>query len=199
MKLYDISQEVFTCVVYPGDERPVMKDTRRMARGELYNLTDISMCAHNGTHVDSPFHFIEDGKTIDQIPLEKTVGMCYVAEYEGFLSAEDALEILKKASCVSEEASKRILLKGNATVTSESAEVFAVHGIYLIGVESQSVGEAAGPMPVHKILLKKEVVLLEGVRLGEVSEGAYFLSSAPINLGGSDGAPCRAILIELDA
>jgi arylformamidase len=52
-------------------------------------------------------------------------------------------------------------------------------------------------MQVHKILLGAGTVLLEGVRLGDVSEGACFLSAAPLNLADSDGAPCRAYIIEI--
>ncbi len=192
MKIYDISQEVFSCVVYPGDTAPSAREVFRTAHGDLYNLTDITMCAHNGTHIDAPFHFLGDGNTVDRIPLEKTVGFCYVSEFEGRLSASDAAEILKKASA---ESKRRILLKGDAIVTREAAEIFAGE-IDLIGVESQSVGESGKPMEVHKILLSREAVLLEGIRLGEVSEGEYFLYAAPINLGGIDGAPCRAVLVE---
>jgi len=53
-------------------------------------------------------------------------------------------------------------------------------------------------MQVHLILLSREVVLLEGIRLSGVLTGAYLLSAAPISLAGSDGAPCRAILISLE-
>ncbi len=200
MKIYDISQEVFTCVVYSGDEAPLMRDACRMERGDRINLTNFSMCAHNGTHVDAPFHFIGGGKTVEAIPLEKTVGLCYIAEFNGSLSGEDAARILASASesDPSGEAEKRILLKGEAEVTKAAAEVFVAAGIFLIGVESQSVGEIGKPAEVHKLLLEKETVLLEGIRLGAVREGKYFLSSAPICLGGSDGAPCRSVLISVE-
>ncbi len=197
MKIYDISQELFTCKVYPGDDAPQKQDVRRTSRGDLYNLTNFSMCAHNGTHLDAPFHFLEDGKTVDEIPLEKTVGECYVAEFSGEMTAANATNILEKAKNISNEAAKRILIKGDAVITEESASVFAENEIYLIGVESQSVGDESKPMEVHKILLKKEVVLLEGIRLSSVDEGSYFLNAAPINLGGCDGAPCRAVLVEI--
>ena len=42
------------------------------------------------------------------------------------------------------------------------------------------------------------MVFLEGIRLAEVSEGMYFLNAAPIHLGGADGAPCRAVVIEVE-
>ena len=69
-QLIDISQEVFSCKVYPGDPAPEMIPQMRISDGEVCNLTAFSMCAHNGTHVDAPFHFLPDGKTIDRIPLE---------------------------------------------------------------------------------------------------------------------------------
>ena len=197
MRIYDISQEVFGCVVYPGDMPPQKIEDMRMEQGALYNLTSLQMCAHNGTHVDAPFHFIKDGKTVDELALEKMIGYAFVAEHEGLVTAEDAGHILEKAKKINTKAGKRILLKGNAVVTLESAEILAKEGIYLIGVESQSVGPEDAPMAVHKVLLGAEVVLLEGIRLQNVPEGVYFLNAAPISLAGADGAPCRAVLMEL--
>ena len=75
-RLYDISQEVCGCAVWPGDPAPEKTTLSDMGTGALYNLTSLSMCAHNGTHVDAPRHFLCDGATVDQIPLEKTVGWC---------------------------------------------------------------------------------------------------------------------------
>ena len=66
MKIHDISQEVFSCAVYPGDPKPERQVLCATAEGEAYNLTAFSMCAHNGTHVDAPFHFLGDGKTVEQ-------------------------------------------------------------------------------------------------------------------------------------
>jgi len=197
MKIYDISQEVFSCEVYPGDMAPQKIEDMRMERGDLYNLTSFQMCAHNGTHVDAPFHFYKDGKTVEALALEKMIGLAYVAEHQGLVMATDAKEMLEKARNANPESSKRILIKGDAVVTLEAAEAFAEDGIWLIGGESQSVGPEDAPMAVHKVLLGAEVVLLEGIRLQEVSEGVYFLNAAPISLAGADGAPCRAVLIEI--
>ncbi|MBP3371524.1 MAG: cyclase family protein [Clostridia bacterium] len=195
MKIYDISQEVFGCEVYPGDPAPEKKILSSIGQGDLYNLTSFSMCAHNGTHVDAPFHFIKDGKTVDEIDLEAFVGMAYVAEHEGIVSAEDAVQILAKAKEHDPDAASRILIKGNAEVSLEAAEVFASSNLLLLGNESQTVGPENAPMAVHVALLSAEVVLLEGIRLHDVAEGVYFLNAAPLNLAGADGAPCRAILV----
>ena len=196
MKLYDISQEVFGCAVYPGDPAPKVEAICRMELGDPYNLTAFSMCAHNGTHVDAPYHFIPHGNTVEQIPLEKTVGLCFVAEWKGILDGENARQIVRRAALTVRESARRILLKGDAIVSADAARVFAEGGVDLIGNESQTVGPEDAPMEVHKILLGADVVLLEGIRLKDVPEGVYFLSAAPLCLGGADGAPCRAILME---
>ena len=199
MKIYDIAQEVFGCSVYPGDPSPERQVMLRIADGAVCNLTAFQMCAHNGTHVDAPYHFVDGGKTIEQVSLDKFVGYAYVTEAEGDVTAEDAAKMLEKARSCDGRAAERILVKGKATVTEGAAEVFAKAGIRLYGNESQTVGPEDAPMAVHKIMLGAEIVLLEGIRLSEVPEGVYLLSAAPINLGGSDGAPCRAILMDLNS
>ena len=190
MKIYDISQEVFSCKVYPGDPEPERQALCATAKGDLYNLTAFSMCAHNGTHIDAPFHFLSDGKTVEQMDLNTFVGECYVSYHCGNVTGADAKDILQKAAGI-----PRILIAGAATVTAAAAEVFAGSGICLLGNESQSVGPEDAPMQVHKILLEKEIALLEGVVLTDIPEGQYFLSAAPLCLAGADGAPCRAYLI----
>ena len=190
MKIYDISQEVFSCAVYPGDPKPEKRVLSATASGDLYNLTGFSMCAHNGTHIDAPFHFLSEGKTVEQLTLDVFVGDCFVARHRGEVAAADAKEILVKAA-----GTARILIAGDITLTVPGAEIFAESGICLLGNESQSVGPEEAPMQVHLILLGRGIALLEGVVLKDVPEGHYFLSAAPLNLAGSDGAPCRAYLI----
>ena len=198
MKIYDISQEVFSCQVYPGDPAPEKKVLSSMEKGDLYNLPAFGMCAHNGTHIDAPFHFLKDGKTVDAVCLEAFVGMAYVAEHRGIVSGQDAAAIMEKSKAHNPEAAKRILIKGDAEVSEKAADVFADSQILLLGNESQTVGPEDAPMAVHLILLSAGVILLEGIRLAEVSEGVYFLNAAPLNLAGSDGSPCRAVLVAAD-
>jgi arylformamidase len=123
--------------------------------------------------------------------LETFVGDCFVARHEGDVSAAEAEHILTRA-----EGAERILIAGNVTVTAEGAAVFAESGIRLLGNEGQTVGPENAPMQVHLILLRRGIALLEGIVLKDIPEGRYFLSAAPVNLAGADGAPCRAYLIE---
>lgn len=195
MKLYDITQELFSCKVYEGDPAPKVQPLLRMSEGGLYNLSAFSLCAHNGTHVDAPAHFIKDGKTIEQIPLEVFVGDCSLVRCEGEISAEIAEELLEKARAFG--AAERLLIGGDAVVTAEAAAVFAKSQLKLLGNESQSVGPLDAPMKVHQILLGKDIVLLEGIVLTDIPEGRYFLNAAPLNTGGLEGSPCRAWLMEV--
>ena len=198
MKIYDISQEVFNCKVYPGDPKPEKQVINSMEKGAMYNLSAFSMCAHNGTHIDAPYHFLKDGKTVEEMGLESFVGMGYVVEHNGVVSGDDAFKIMEKAKNKNPEAAKRILIKGDAIVSKEAAKVFAVSNILLLGNESQTVGPEEAPMEVHHILLGADVILLEGIRLSSVAEGVYLLNAAPLNLSGLDGSPCRAILIDME-
>lgn len=198
MKIYDISQEVFSCQVFPGDPMPKKTELKSIKKGELCNLTSFSMCAHNGTHIDAPLHFIEDGKAIDEVDLDAFIGTAFVAEHCGVVTANNASEIIEKAKAQDPEAAKRILIKGNVEVSLEAAEVFASSSILLLGNEPQTVGPQSSPMAVHLVLLGANVVLLEGVNLSKVPEGVYLLNAAPLNLAGTEGAPCRAILIECE-
>lgn len=197
MKIYDISQEVFGCVVFPGDPAPKKETLSSIEEGALYHLTSFSMCAHNGTHVDAPSHFIMGGKTVEQLELSRMVGDAFVAAFDGTILAQDMRDILKKAASRSAEAAKRILIKGKATLSLEAAEVLVEKGIVLFGNESQTVGPEDAPMAVHLKLLGAEVVLLEGVRLEAVPEGVYLLNAAPLCLANTEGAPCRAILMDI--
>ena len=191
MKIYDISQPIPGCTVYPGDPEPRLQLLQSTDRGDLYNLTAFSMCAHNGTHLDAPRHFLPEGETVGQLDLSKTVGPAAVLDWTGPIGAKDAEALLGRLA-----GPRKLLLRGDSLVTEAAAEVFAAAGLDLIGVESQSVGPEDAPMAVHKLLLGAGTLLLEGLRLQSVPPGNYLLCAQPLNLTPADGAPCRAILIE---
>ncbi|HWT27181.1 MAG TPA: cyclase family protein [Mobilitalea sp.] len=190
MKIYDITQELFGGRVYPGDPAPTYDRVLKISEGAVCNLTMLKLGAHNATHMDAPYHFYDNGKTIEQLDLTRCVGPCSVIHLSKY-----SIDELRK---VLETSKKRLIFKGSGVVTLEIAKLLNEFGILLVGIEGQSVGPEGAPMEVHLELLGKEVVLLEGLVLDEVEEGEYFLSAAPLKLGGSDGAPCRALLLEKD-
>ena len=197
MKIYDISQELLSCKVFPGDPEPKKNTLLKIKDGAVCNLTAIEMCAHNGTHIDAPYHFIDNGLHIDELPLDKLVGYAMVVEHRGDITGADAEAFLDKTKKYNRNVNK-ILIKGNVTVTYDAAKVFANANIDLIGNESQTVGPEDAPREVHLTLLGAGVILLEGIRLLHVPEGVYLLNAAPINISGGDGSPCRAILMDLE-
>ena len=195
-RIYDITQDLNDCRLFPGDPKPEITRIESIADGDMCNLTHISMRAHCGTHVDAPLHFIDGGRTIGEMGLEPFVGRCYVAQAEGDLTREEAAMILKRAQ--ENDASERILIAGPVTLTPEAGEVFVQGRIMLYGNESQTVGPETGPAAMHHLMLGAGIVLLEGIDLEGVPEGAYFLNAAPIGLMQQEGAPCRAWLMKED-
>ena len=181
MRIIDITQELFSCRVYPGDLAPSFERVHEMPR-DLYQATNLSLCAHNGTHMDAPLHFIEHGQAVDEVPLDVFYGPCRVLSCFG-----EAL-----VACQHEE---RLLLKGPVAITAERVEQLAGTGLRLLGVESQSVAPPGETARVHQILLGAGMILLEGLVLSDVQPGSYTLAAFPLKLAGCEGSPVRAVLI----
>ncbi|MCL2637622.1 MAG: cyclase family protein [Oscillospiraceae bacterium] len=182
MKIIDITQEVFSCRVFPGDSQPKFERALSIERDKL-NLTNISMCVHNGTHIDAPNHFVAGGKAVHELDLERFYGKCAVVEKGDIISALNNCH-------------ERIIIKGDCEISEETARLIADSNVKLIGVENQSVANIESPMSVHVILLEKEIALLEGLDLSGVNAGEYVLAAFPLKLEGSDGSPVRAVLID---
>ena len=189
MKIYDISQELFSSRLFPGDAAPTVERISQIKKGDICTVTTMHISAHHGTHVDAPCHFIEDGKTIDQLELSKFVGEAKVVTVSGVLTAADVDALLVNLP-------KKLLLRGDVELSTDAATAFVRHGVELIGIESPSIAPVADPQPVHMILLGAGVIALEGLNLQDVPDGDYFLSALPLKLAGSDGSPCRAVLFE---
>ena len=201
-KIYDITKELLSCEVYQGDKEPVLQRVMKIENGEGYNLSNMEMCLHNGTHMDAPYHFIEEGKTIDEIPLEDTIGTCVVAKRSGVLddkALRKLLDGLKKQFGTIE----RLLLKGEDTyLTLSGAKLIKEYGICLVGVERDTVGNPKVEQDieqVHKELLGNGIVILEHLDLSQVEEKQYILFAQPLKIKGADAAPCRAILMEKES
>ena len=94
MKFYDISRELFGSAGYPGDPAPEYERLMQVRTGDACNLTYLKMCVHNGTHMDAPRHFLDEGRAVDELLLEQVMGPCSVVEYDGILDAEQAGKII---------------------------------------------------------------------------------------------------------
>ncbi len=188
MKIYDISRELFSARVYPGDPVPKKEKVLSLEGGASCSLSRIEMGSHSSTHLDAPCHFIPNGRSVDEVELQKCIGKCRVVSKQGCITAEDVREMID-TGCT------KLLIKGEIELGVDAARVIAGSGVALLGVEGFTVGTPETSGDVHRLLLEKEVVIVEALDLREVPDGEYFLFAAPLKLAGLDGSPCRAVLV----
>ena len=145
MKIYDISKGYFTAPVYPGDPVPRLERLQQMQLGDKFNLTAYYGGAHAATHMDAPRHFVDDGATIDQVPLEACFGPCTVLSVSGILTGEDADEILQFTQ-------PRLLLRGEGSAYLSQSGAFALAdgGIALVGTDASSIAPYEDADPLHE-------------------------------------------------
>ncbi|MDP3879044.1 MAG: cyclase family protein [Dehalococcoidales bacterium] len=192
-------------VHWPGDPAVNISRVKDMARGDTANLSAISMGAHSGTHVDAPFHFINGGKGVDELPLETLVGRARVIEIRDAESIRpDELEehsirrgerILFKTRNSSHVWQRKEFVEDFVFISDDAAKRLVERGVRAVGVDYLSVGGyKQGGSDVHRILLSGGVWIIEGLDLSAVAPGGYYLTCLPLRLVGADGAPARAIL-----
>ena len=189
MVIHDISKEIFSTEIYPGDPIPSKKIWFAIESGNVCNLTRVCLGNHSGTHIDAPKHFLSNGKGVSEIDLDRCIGKCQLVCHAGKIEAGFWENVWKKGM-------DKILFRGNVQLDVNAAENIVKYGVKLIGVESSTVGDEVCQQQVHKILLKEEVVILENLRLNEIQEGEYFLAAQPLKMQDLDGSPVRAILVE---
>ncbi|MCC6544996.1 MAG: cyclase family protein [Nitrospirae bacterium] len=208
MKIYDISVTISPDLpVWPGDPPVSIERVAKIEDGANANVSRIAMGVHTGTHVDAPFHFLTDGATAEQLPLDLLTGPAYVLELPGVKVITSS--VLKQASIPS--GTLRLLIKtdnsgywkdsgatfqtGFTGINSDGAEFLVNLGVKLIGMDYLSVAPYKQSRPTHLALLNAGVVIIEGLNLSEITQGYFTLYCLPIKLAGCDGAPARAILI----
>ena len=208
MSFHDISLklsgETVRWVTAPPFE---LEERRRMSKGDPNNSSALNMSVHSGTHIDAPFHFVADGNTIDQLPLDRFIGpaLVYAVEAERYITKEHVAGIrLDGATRVLFKTRNSELLHQQeydpdfVAFSVEAAQSLVGLGVELVGLDYLSVAHADEQVPVHRAFLNHGVVLLEGIDLSNVMPGHYELMCLPISLGDSDGAPCRAVLRDLE-
>lgn len=190
--IIDISRDITTCPVYPGDPGCEVTSVQSLKDGDGCNLSRIDTGLHNGTHADAPLHFIDGGASIDNVPAEYFIGECVVCETAGGAIDETRAKELPVAV--------RLLVKsgGKAYFTRDGAACLAGKGVKLIGTDSNSVGIHGDQVAPHRAFLSADVAVIENLELSEVSPGRYFLSALPVKIGGAEAAPVRAVLIDND-
>ncbi|MHC5012309.1 MAG: cyclase family protein [Planctomycetota bacterium] len=208
MKIHDISRPVMTGIpVWPGDTDYDFRMVAKIAEGSSVNVGRVEMSVHTGSHVDAPLHFADGEDDVSDVPLEKYVGPCVVADVRpsqrGILP-----EDLPRGFEAEVAACRRLLLRsyarrpasfdeGMAHATPELADWLADQGVVLLGVDTDSMDAfESKDLPAHKRLMHHGIAILEGIDLSCVTPGRYELIALPLRLVGADASPVRAVLLE---
>ncbi len=191
MKLIDISREAFTSPNYDDDPQPKYKWFKKISGGSEYNLSIIGMTPHTGTHIDAPLHYIPNGASIAQCPIEKCYGSCTVVTISGILTGEDMDKLLPYCK-------KRLLIHGNGKAALElsAARVLTENGIVLVGTDAVSISFPEQDEAVHRELLSNGTLILENLYLDCVLDGTYILNAFPLKMDGVEASPVRAVLMQ---
>ncbi len=211
MKIYDITVPFSTNLpIYPGDPAVQINQVSSLESGDICTVSHLSFSSHTGTHVDPPSHFVAGAMTLDQLPLEVLIGKVRVVD-TGEIPAIDRA-IIEQANLNGVE---RVLFKTRNSRTwkeknyskfdenfvyleTDAAELLVETGIKLVGIDYLSIEKFNFVEPTtHWVLLKNNVVIVEGLDLSEVEEGEYELICLPMKIIDGDGGPARVILREL--
>jgi arylformamidase len=202
-KIIDISLALEEgMITYPDNPPFVIED----ASGPTSSRSILTIGTHTGTHIDAPRHVFKDGKGLEKIPLVRYVGKCRVLD---LTKAKESVTV-SDLETFRIKSGERILVKtrnskrGFKTFYSDyvyldgdAADYLVKKGITLFGIDSLSVKKRGGTdHRPHLALLKKGIVIFEGLNLSKATEGTYTFIGLPLKLGNIDGAPARAILIQ---
>jgi arylformamidase len=202
----DISVPLHNNLVHwPGNPPFEMELVQSIKQGNAANLSKISMGAHSGTHVDAPYHFIQEGKDISSMPVDTMIGKARVIEIQ-----DSRLIKPEELKVNNIQAGERILFKTRnssrawenntfyedfVAISKETADFLCEKGVKVVGVDYLSVGGYKNDGAyIHRTLLKAGIWLIEGLNLSEVIPGNYFLICLPLKIMSADGSPARAIL-----
>ena len=207
-RVHDISRPLRAGIpVWPGDTPFDFGFVARIRDGSSVNVGRIEMSVHTGAHVDAPLHFDDAGQDAASMPIERYVGPCFVADVrpsDRGIRPQDLPAALREAVATH----PRVLLRSYAKrpdgfdehmahATPELADWLAAHGVFLLGVDSDSMDAfESKDLPAHNRLNEHGISILEGIDLSGIEPGSYELIALPLRIEGADGSPVRAVLRE---
>ncbi len=209
MEIFDISLTLDNhLATWPGDPAVDVHRVHKLEEGANANVSQVCMGLHTGTHVDAPYHFLQNGSTVEKLPLEILIGPVQVIRLPSdvdIITAEtiQSASILPNIERVLFKTRNSSLWRNNPSefhtdfvgIDLGGAEALVTKGIRLVGIDYLSVSPYHMSRPTHVALLEAGVVILEGLDLSGVEAGEYELCCLPVKFGGADGAPARAVLI----
>ena len=209
-KIHDVSIPIVAGgVVYPGNPEIRVEYQQAISRGDGANVSTLAFGSHTATHVDAPKHFVDDGQAVDEIPLERLIGPAVLLEFPDSLMSVGRAELEAQAAAL--RGHTRVLLRTRNSallaraefvrdytyLAPDGAEYLVGLGVEVVGIDYLSVEQfRSGHHRTHLTLLRRGVVIIEGLSLSAVRPGVYDLVCLPLRIAGIDGAPARAVLIE---
>jgi arylformamidase len=189
---------------YPGDPAFQVEPAYSIQDGHPCNVSRLTLGSHAGTHVDAPYHFIESGGRVDELPLEILTGKARVVSVPAREAVErqdlenldlrDDLRVLFKTRN-SGQLRQAEFRPDFVYLTADAAAYLVQVGIKLVGWDYLSLDKFGNQeFPAHHALLGASVIIVEGLDLSQVETGEYELTCLPLKLAGGDGAPARVVL-----
>ncbi len=194
---------------FPGDAEMTIAPFATIASHRC-NTTRFTMGSHQGTHLDAPFHFFEDGATVDQIDLERLCGPARLLDLApgGALepgarltpeSFEQHAELFQPGARVlyrtgwDQRFGGAEFFEGYPALTPEAARWIASRGIALLGMDTPSPSDDW--LPVHQALLGPGagIVIVESLANLHRLPAQFTFIGFPLKLKGRDGSPIRAV------
>jgi arylformamidase len=192
--------------IWPDSVGIHVERTRSFAARDEVNVSRLDMDVHCGTHVESSLHFIDGASALEAIPLDTFVGPAFVAHLPD-ADVIDSTQLDRAGIPVGVErlllrtrnshlwaAGERSFRTDYAALSADGADWVVRRKIRLIASDYLSVQRFGDDPETHRILMRAEVAILEGVNLADVEEGEYRLICLPIWLGDAEAAPARAVL-----
>jgi len=206
MRRIDISMPLYAGMPsFPGDPIFASHPVRSMDRGDPYNLSELVLGSHAGTHVDPPVHFIPGEKTVDQVDLDALNGPCRVVDVDPRLGSVGAdvvsrlpagtTRVLFRTANSARWERSLTFFPDYVALRPEAAHALVERKVRLVGIDALSVeNDPSGSFPVHRALLGHGALILEGILLAAAEAGEYTLTCLPLRLRSGDGGPARATL-----
>lgn len=205
----DISRPISKdATVYPGDSPLGVQKMCSIGPDCPCNITELYWTTHFLTHIDPPLHFIENGASLDDIPLSRYAGHALVVEINSdYIDANDIpkdLDIQGKNLLFKTRNSSLCTVsstfeENHIYITKAGADELVNRGVNLVGIDYLSVDKFGdNDFPAHRTLLGGNVLVVEGLDLGKVSPGSYYLFAFPLKIERGDGSPIRAVLAPYD-
>lgn len=193
--------------VWPDSTGFALSQTMRLENGDPANVSRLETDVHCGTHIDAPLHFLQSGEPVDRLPMEVLIGPAFVAHAQG---ATDITPEVLSALDLPMDIDRLLIRTTNSdlwargpgsftsnyvALTRAAAEWVAERGIRLIGIDYLSVQKYGDDPETHRVLMRKGIVIVEGLDLSQVRSGFYHLVCLPLRLVGAEAAPARAVLL----